>query len=212
MYRFAPRTQPSAYRPFYNGHNPAPAHWHDHDGNWDHNHHRGVYWYGTVYPYNYWYAPYPLFTGYVNPWLFGNCWSPWYGWSAWCDSGAYSSYDYSGDIAAPYREYGTDSGSGPYPQQYYQGEEGPPQPEPSAQLARPEYQLSGTSAAHGQMITVIFNDGRAPQQIENYLLTSSTLTVLGARNQEIPLARINLPATIEANRAAGIDFRVPIAQ
>ena len=217
LYRYVPRTQPSAYRPFY-PRSAAPAHWHGHDGDWDHNHHRAVYWYGSVYPYSYGYGAYPIFTGYVNPWLFGNCWSSWYGWSAWCDADGYSSYNSSGDIPAPYREYGTDSGSGPYPQQYYPDQptqpQGQPQTEPQPQPARPDYAPSSAPAAalHPQTVTVIYNDGRPPEHIQNYLLTAHTLTVFDTKYREIPLTQVNLAATLQANRAAGVEFRVPAPQ
>lgn len=229
MYRFAPRTQTPAYRPFYRGNTPSPARryghdgdWHGHDGDWDHHHHRAVYWYGSVYPYSYWYGSYPVVTGYVNPWLFDNCWSQWYGWSAWCDVDGYSSY--SSDVPAPYREYGTD------PQQYYQNQNQnqnenqdqpaapPTQPQrvPDAQPTRPQYSPSSATSpvasSSAPTVIVIFNDGRPPEKIQNYLLTSRTLTVLDPNYREIPLAKVNLAATVQANRAAGVEFRVPVAQ
>ena len=41
-------------------------------------------------------------------------------------------------------------------------------------------------------------------QVHNYALTASTLYALdGESRQEIPLSLLNVPATVEANRAAG---------
>ncbi len=58
--------------------------------------------------------------------------------------------------------------------------------------------------------TLIFKDGRPAVQVHNYALTGSTL--YGDTGQEIPLATLNLPATIEANRAAGVDFALPVSR
>jgi hypothetical protein len=56
---------------------------------------------------------------------------------------------------------------------------------------------------------LIFKDGRPSEQIHNYLLTATTLTVLDQKYREIPVDQINLDATEQTNRADGIDFRVP---
>jgi hypothetical protein len=59
--------------------------------------------------------------------------------------------------------------------------------------------------------TLIFKDGRSPKQVHNYALTANTLYALdGDTRQEIPLALLDVPATIEANRAAGVDFALPV--
>jgi hypothetical protein len=58
-------------------------------------------------------------------------------------------------------------------------------------------------------VTLIFNDGRPSEQIHNYLLTATTLTVLDQKYREIPLGQINLAATEAKNRAEGIDFHLP---
>ena len=58
--------------------------------------------------------------------------------------------------------------------------------------------------------TLVFKDGRAPQQVQSYAVTRTTLYVLdGARRREIPLSQIDLPATQQTNRDAGVDFNVP---
>jgi hypothetical protein len=83
----------------------------------------------------------------------------------------------------------------------------------AASAFRPEYQgQPAPVSVRAQPTTIlIFNDGRPSVQVHNYALTASTLYALdGDTRQEIPLASLDLPATIEANRAAGADFAVPI--
>jgi hypothetical protein len=60
--------------------------------------------------------------------------------------------------------------------------------------------------------TLIFKDGRAPVQVHNYALTASTLYALdGDSRREIPLSLLDVPATVEANRKAGVDFALPVS-
>jgi hypothetical protein len=86
----------------------------------------------------------------------------------------------------------------PYQGPYQGPNEGPPQVAP----------------VHPQPATVlIFKDGRPPQKVHNYALTGSTLYALdGDLRQEIPLALLNVPATVETNRAAGVDFSLPVSR
>jgi hypothetical protein len=59
-------------------------------------------------------------------------------------------------------------------------------------------------------ITLLFKDGRTPQQVQNYAVTRTTLYVLdGAKRREIPLDELDLPQTEKTNRDAGLDFEVP---
>ena len=191
----------------------GPDHGHDPwNGNHDHDHdhhHRGVYWGGSVYPwypyYGYypWYYTGPIFTGYVDPWLFTQ--------DNYDDSYGYGSN--GGYVGAPYRDYGTQS-SQPYPQEYYDADaasvgqafgRGP-------YSGQSEVSGAGSAPAPTGTLTVIFNDGRQPEQIHNYLLTADSLTVLDSHYRQIPLAQIDVAATEQANRAAGVDFRVPVKQ
>jgi hypothetical protein len=211
--RFGPTSRPIGNRPIANrpaarmpytrfgpDHSHGPAHG---PGDGDHHHHRGVYWGGYVYPYYPWYYTGPIFTGFVDPWLFGP--------DTYDYNNGYGSSAYGADVAAPYRDYGAQS-SQPYPQEYYEGD-----PATAAQsfgrgqsyTAQPD--VSGTVAgpARENTVTVIFNDGRPPAHIHNYLLTANTLTVLDPQYREIPLAQVNIVATQQTNRAAGIDFNLP---
>jgi hypothetical protein len=71
---------------------------------------------------------------------------------------------------------------------------------------RPPYTGEGARPA----VTLIFKDGRPPQQAYNYMLTATTLYVLDDGRQTIPLRDLDLAAMGDANREAGIDFRVPV--
>jgi hypothetical protein len=58
-------------------------------------------------------------------------------------------------------------------------------------------------------VTLVFNDGRPPVTIHDYLLTRGTLYVMDRHRSEIPVAELDLPATAKVNREAGIDFKLP---
>src|ERR1700760_1673625 len=87
---------------------------------------------------------------------------------------------------------------------------------PAPQLAdnttpvfRPPYQGEAVDAPVNPQpaTTLIFKDGRPPVEVHNYALTSNTLYALdGDSRKEIPLSAINVEATVEANRSAGVDF------
>jgi hypothetical protein len=95
---------------------------------------------------------------------------------------------------------------------------GPEGPEVAANTPspfRPAYQGQIEAApVHAQpATTLMFKDGRAPMQVHNYALTASTLYALdGDSRQEIPLSVIDVPATVEANRKAGVDFALPVSR
>lgn len=81
---------------------------------------------------------------------------------------------------------------------------------PQAAPAAPQMQnVPGSS----ESVILIYKDGRPPEQIQNYLATRTTLTILdGGRPRVVPLADLDLPATISANRQTGVDFRLPTAK
>jgi hypothetical protein len=59
-------------------------------------------------------------------------------------------------------------------------------------------------------VTLLFKDGRPPQQVQNYAVTRTTLYVFdGSRRRDIPLDQLDLPQTEKTNRDAGVDFEVP---
>ncbi len=78
---------------------------------------------------------------------------------------------------------------------------------------RPAYQPQAAAPApipDQPETTLLFKDGRPPQQVQNYAVTSTTLYVLdGERRRAIPLDEIDLPQTEKTNRDAGLDFEIP---
>jgi len=78
---------------------------------------------------------------------------------------------------------------------------------PSTNQAQPS-----TASSQGQQaVTLVFNDGRAPLKIYNYLLTPTTLFVQDGNNREIPLSQLDMTATAKANEDAGVEFKLPKA-
>lgn len=98
------------------------------------------------------------------------------------------------------------------------GEYGPEAPEVAETTPspfRPLYQgqIEAAPVQVQPTTTLIFKDGRAPVQVHNYALTGSTLYALeGDSRQEIPLSLLDVPATMEANRKAGVDFALPVSR
>ena len=93
----------------------------------------------------------------------------------------------------------------------------PAEPEPpSWPYSRPApsaYQQAPASAAlvPETPVTLVFKDGRPNEQIHNYLMTPTTLSVLDQRHRDIPVDQIDLTATARLNREAGIEFAIPEA-
>ena len=137
---------------------------------------------GVGYRVPYFYAGYPGLLSYGFPFGYGD------------------SFDDAS--APPSADAGNDAGNDTYPQV---AGNAPP-------LFRPTYQEPTEAApVHAQpATTLVFNDGRPSLEVHNYALTDSTLYALdGETRQEIPLSQLNVPATIEANRKAGVDFALP---
>ena len=86
------------------------------------------------------------------------------------------------------------------------------QPEPSIPY-QPTSEIPRQSPALGneEAVTLIFKDGRLPEQIYNYVLTRTTLYVGGPRHREIPIDQLDLAATAKVNRDVGVDFHLPDA-
>jgi hypothetical protein len=111
------------------------------------------------------------------------------------DQGVYQPPPQAGEPPPADYEQMAENGPSPFRPEY-QGQAGPP-PEP------PRDQPT---------TTLIFKDGRPPVQVRNYALTATTLFALdGDSRKEIPLSLLNVPATVETNRAAGIDFSLPVS-
>ena len=83
----------------------------------------------------------------------------------------------------------------------------------------PEYRSKDVPPATSEplplaALTLIFKDGHS-QQIHNYAMTRTKIYVLddaaAGRTLEIPLNTIDLQATEETNRQAGVDFSIPVS-
>ena len=118
---------------------------------------------------------------------------------------------------------GQDSTSGPQQADYAEQPPADYAPEPPApQVAdnasptfRPAYQGQADTAPVSAQpaTTLIFKDGRPAVQVHSYALTANTLYALdGDSHKEIPLSLLDVQATVEANRAAGVDFALPTSR
>jgi hypothetical protein len=96
-----------------------------------------------------------------------------------------------------------------------EGNEGQPEEQGPPPLVpyQPSYDLPHPSAAteSQETVTLIFKDGRPPEQIHNYLLTRTTLYVGDVPHRDIPTAQLDLAATAKVNHDAGVEFRLPVA-
>jgi len=177
----------------------------------DHGRYRGVY----VSPWGYGYGVgpalgwYPGYLGYADDFGYDDDsqdTAPYYVANGAPDAGDYSDQyapDGSNGPAAPYPNGSSPNGYGP-------DGYGPVAPAPGPPAPRMPYRPSAQpSAPAGQeSITLIFKDGRPAEQIQNYVLTPTTIYA-GRRN--IALDEIDIAATQKANRDAGVDFQLPSA-
>jgi hypothetical protein len=138
------------------------------------------------------------YTGAINPgcFSFGDC-GP--------DDGA----SYYASAAAP------DVNSDPYaqaPSPYANpggaGEEQQPGATQPASF-RPAYERPAPPPEPEEAVTLVFKDGRAPEQIHNYMLTRTTLYVQDEHRREIAVGDLDLDATRKANKDAGVEFQLP---
>ena len=137
------------------------------------------------------------------------------------------SMDYNGDAQGTEDNAGAGSGqeNGTGYGQGYGDENGPPPPDQGPQQALPPWpssdpshvettpapQMQAPEPQPQEAVTLVFKDGRPPEQIHNYLLTGTTLYVQDQHHRDIPLSQLDLIATAKANHEAGVDFRLPDA-
>jgi hypothetical protein len=153
-----------------------------------------------------------------NPYLFGRNtgFVPFgYGLPLAYGAGLVDEQEDAGGLEQPPQQFPIQAGDPPPPDEY--GPEAPGQQvaENATPRYRPEYRGPDTFAPVEAQpaTTLIFKDGRPAVEVHNYALTGSTLYVLdGEMRQEIPLAQLNVPATVAANRSAGIDFALPTSR
>jgi hypothetical protein len=141
-------------------------------------------------------------------WLGYPGWYP--GWGGWLTPYLPDYGDnYSGDDASqPNQDYAS-GGYGPQPFDQ-PGGQGEPEPRPPYAPSINDPQPL-PAPAHEEAVTLVFKDGRPSEQIHNYLLTATTLSVLDQHRRDIPVDQIDLSATAKLNHDAGVDFFVPNA-
>ena len=131
------------------------------------------------------------------------------------DNSAPSSYEPSSYEPSSDESASSQPGSYPSDQGYDQNGPAPDYPPYPNQGYYPPNQIASAATgapASTQPLTVIFKSGRSPIEIQNYLITAKVLTDLDSQHYEqIPLDEINLAATQNFNKVAGVDFQVPFS-
>lgn len=80
----------------------------------------------------------------------------------------------------------------------------------SAQSAAAQSAAAQSDGLDHPAVTLVFHDGRQPMTVHSYVLTGSSVFVAENGHQRvIPVADLDLPATIAQNREAGVDFELP---
>jgi hypothetical protein len=152
--------------------------------------------------YNYGY-PYPYALG----WWIGP------GYPTAIDDGYDDSY--ADQSYAPYADYG-DQGNGYVDEGYggpsygapQYGDPGQPaQAWPSIGPYAPQ-QSAPIASAPEPAITVVLKNGRS-EQVHNYVLTRNYIFIGDTHGVTIPMDQIDVAATEQANRDAGVDFHIP---
>jgi hypothetical protein len=130
-------------------------------------------------------------------------------------------YDYDDDSSGQQGAYGYDQQPdggdqqpaqpmGPYAPAPYPGGPYAPAPYPGPSYSAPSAEPHAPPApVREQAVTLVFKDGRQPEQIHNYLMTANTLYVEDPRHRAIPIDELDLAATAKLNREAGVDFELP---
>ncbi|WP_162601720.1 hypothetical protein [Occallatibacter savannae] len=188
-------TNPGDYR----GHDPhrGPYRGHDHDRR---NRGWGAYGYAPGYVYPYPYVAGPGFYDWGQTDYSEN------------DQGPYAPPPDDGPNYGPQQPPYPASGDAPYPQEQ---QSAPPPPTTSAAPQRQEYHFASASPSTpspnaSKPLTVIFKGDRAPEKMQNYMVTATALTNLdGDHFEKIPLDQVDVAATQQANRRSGIDFQIP---
>ncbi len=159
----------------------------DRRGEREHRHHRRPY----VSPFNS-----GLFVGY-----------PGYGVSGWVDL---NSPGYPDTIGTDDSEAAPDQTNAEPAGEYDSQPEEPWQPPSRAPYPAASALPSPSQAPQSEeAVTLVFKDGRPPEQIHNYILTRNTVFVGDGNRREIPTDQLDLAATAKANQDAGVDFSLP---
>jgi hypothetical protein len=178
------------------------AHYHspyggDHYHNGYHHPHNHVVFVNSFWPY--WYRGYPYAYGYPYLWP-----------SIFNDSDDYDSQPASNNAASqPYDYNNVPYQTQPYQPQPEDQQETPAPPPQQNTSHRAPYSGAPSPTSSAPPVTLVFKDGRSPEQIYNYLLTANTLTVLDKNRRDIPVSQIDVGATAEANLQSGVNFSLP---
>jgi hypothetical protein len=171
------------------------------------------YHYGYPYSYNrvvYVNAGWPWGWGYPYAWGYPYVWPS-----------IFSDWDNYDSPSTPYYPAPQSPGYGVGPYQYQPEEQQAPPEAPENYPQQPNAQsvpyAPGMAAPSGAAqavapvtpVTLVFKDGRAPEQVYNYMMTARTLTVFDQPSRNIPLDQIDLAATARVNLQAGVEFSVP---
>jgi hypothetical protein len=124
---------------------------------------------------------------------------PWIGWFAPGFQGYPDTIDYD-NSAAPA------DNAAPYESQPF--DEGPPAP---AYQVPVEQSHPSSAPESEEATTLVFKDGRPPEQIHNFILTRTTLYVRDQHHRDIPVDLLDIAATQRVNHDAGVDFQLPEA-
>jgi hypothetical protein len=137
----------------------------------------------------------PIYYGYGVP-----IWAPPYFLSSPGDAG-YDDSDTAENTGSPgYDSPGYDD----------QADNQEPPPWPGVPYAAPPARPSSARASDNEeTVTLIFRDGRPPEEIHNYILTRGTIYVGDQYHRQIPIDQLDLGATVQVNRDLGVDFRLP---
>ena len=147
----------------------------------------------------------PYISPYRTAYLYGSL-----GWAApYYLSNPDFGYDSGDDQAAASQGYDQ---QGPDQQYDQQADNQPPaNPYPLAPYP-PAYAAPQAMQPPQEAVTLIFKDGRPPEQIHNFILTGSTLFIGDRRSRQIPVDQLDLMATARVNQEAGVDFRLPASR
>lgn len=116
---------------------------------------------------------------------------------------------YAPDEMPPYGV--PDSAAQPYGPPGRYGAETPP---PDRAAPRQPYRAAAeppaaATAQTQEPLMLVFKDGRPAQQVRNYILTPEWIYIQDENRRAIPVDQLDLTATAQVNRQAGVDFQLP---
>lgn len=152
-------------------------------------------YYGGYLPFDYGYDPYNAVApyGYVGGTF---------------DTGQpYPGYPYQG-YAPSQNYYAPGSPAANYPPPGAAPESNQAQPSPSGAVSQGGMTSTNGSEEKAEPTVLVFRDGHK-QEVANYAIMGSTLFVLSGTRTRIPIAELDVPATVRMNEDRGVEFRVP---